>query len=311
MKLVQQQTRRFDTLAQTRTAHAQRRIWLAPLLAFAEAKRWTLFSEYAEQASLASSTRATYWAVLHSAAADLKKPMTPAIKAIQKRLDEAAAERLPWTLAENQFVSLEGMTKLLPLAAENPLVLAVVLSWTIGHRIGDVLKLRTENVAVDVPFPNLRGKVSRLTFVEGKTIHKIGKYSVFLSDSVPFNDAWKSHVARHASRPYLFLESEALLNKDDLAKATEAAERKLLAEVERHIGRIDLRAIRRGGLSQMSSAGSSDEEVITFSKHASPGMLQAYLRAGQFNGAVASTQAAITANQFQQLERPWNWRGQL
>lgn len=287
-------TERFSATARLRQVHAARRLALAPLLAVPEAKR----QEIIMTQGWMPSTQATQWAILCALARDLGRPMSPLARAIQKRLDALASQRPAWTTDAKDFASPEWIHALLPSAAD-PYVLAALLTWTLGARIGDILRLRSENVGLYQRFPGT--VVHSFTVVEGKTVPHIGPYTVFLTTSTPFNEELVTHTRTTAmARPYLFLRAPTLLTRDALEKAVAEAERELKAK----IGNVDLRSLRRGGLSHLSASGFPDEAVRTLSNHTSDAQLQLYLRAGRFNGARAQQQEEMTRAQFENPTPP-------
>lgn len=293
IEALKRKTEQFALTAHLRHHHASRRLSLAPLLAVPEAKRQEIITTQGWMAS----TQATQWAILCSLARDLGKPVSPLARAIQKRLDAVAAQRPPWTTDTKNFATPEWIRSLLP-SASDPYVLAALLAWTLGARVGDILKIRSESAALYQTFPQT--VVHSFTIVEGKTVPHTGPYTVFLSTATPFNEELVDHVRAMATRPYLFLTAARLLEKDALEKAVEEAERKM----HERIGGVDLRSLRRGGLSHLSAAGFSDEAVRTFSTHTSDAQLQLYLRAGRFNGARAREQEAMTRAQFDNQPPP-------
>ncbi len=259
-----------------------------------EEARPTRFEELAKAMGWGPATQATYWAAAHSLALDLGMPQPRIIAATQKRLDKAKQEAPRWSPGPSTFADLTWANRVLQLDPDTKTsLLPLLLAFGTGHRIGDILKLETRNVALDVVFPCLE-PVHRITVTRGKTVPSTGPYSIFIATSSPFNDTFVLLV-RNCLAPFLFLPEELPLTVEDdaLERATEKEEASLHHVLKKHGLDLDLRGIRRGGtgfLSSMAALGFSNEKVLTFSRHKSAPQLTNYLSSGAYDGGLATLQ---------------------
>jgi hypothetical protein len=119
-----------------------------------------------------------------------------------------------------------------------------------------------------------------MTLVTGKMIPIIGPYSIFMSQETPFDDVF-THFVSNRMEPYLFLPLKDLtMDENVLEKATTIAETRLHKTLAQWDLDIDMRAVRRGGLSLMASNGFTNEQVQTISRHHSVAQLSGYLNHG-------------------------------
>lgn len=183
-----------------------------------------------------------------------------------------------------QVMRPEDLQRLLaaPVAAAPLLV-----TFITGHRIGDVLQFEVDNVrTVRFSGPKLLETLVIMVTAH-KTVKTTGPYALHLPMT-----SWTArlimtccHQQRAAKKPFLFM---------DFAPATASPEqrRSWVTTTEtslknRFLPTHDLRALRRGGLTSMSLAGFTEEQILFASRHTDTQGLQTYLGHG-----IMSLQAA-------------------
>lgn len=280
----------FERLTTIHSQERQRRLLL--LLALPEKQRIQTFNIIAERLNWKSSTRDTYFASLVKAAQIIDEPTTKISAANQKILARKARSTETWT-TENfcQFTTPETIRQIEQLEME--IFFPVIVTFWLGQRIGDVLRWQTRNI-VPRHFPSQMPTIS-ITVVESKTTDSTGPYSLH----VPANGKIGRIISQsknNSTGPYLFLTPKATLEKKDLDQVLVEKERLIHAALKKAGLDMDFRALRRGGLAQMSAAGWAKEQIRTFSRHKSNEMLDIYLARGSLDGGMAILHTKMLAS---------------
>ena len=247
-------------------------------------KRPEAFDEECFNHVLAPSTATTYWTAWLSVQGALGLPQGPHDAACTKRLKARATTfrvKFPRPLLREQMKSIVARS----LDSEYASTALILVAWTLGQRISDMLQVATANVSVASD-----GHVHVL-FSQGKTIGKvIQPYHLFLeAGSEPATLLLKVQENARRNR-WLFLVTPS--NADADVEPVKDQIRMILA-LEAQT--LQLRSIRRGGLQAMASKpGVSLEEVLKFSKHQCVATLYTYLDYGAAATNERSRLLAIT-----------------
>jgi hypothetical protein len=186
---------------------------------------------------------------------------------------------------------------------------ALIVSWMTGQRLGDVLKWRTLNLQ----------RVRTVTIdtyaqlvVEGKTVSTNGPFTIHfpLTSTTTKLLVAAASLAHRENRPYIFLDAPTLLVGKELDKAVTKEEQRLksllLSATRVSLPATlscDLRGLRRGGISTMSAAGHSQQDILLVSRHSDTGVLNIYEAAGLLDSATARIQQRlILSNEAAALE---------
>ena len=226
------------------------------------------FTNMATTKQWAKSTQASYWIALMSARSQHGIQSSHADKTVTRWLTAQAKSATPvYRIPSMQ----QHHAKEIWDTYRND-ALPILISFLLGQRLGDVLKLHGENVQ------KRSGGGVTLTFRRGKVVPKIGPFVIFMA---------KSPVS-HA----LIVLCSKIKPESELFKCGPQYS-KILREYK-----LEMRSPRRGGLQLMASQGASLEQLLSFSMHASVSMLRKYLNHGADVEALASTQLAITGTMF-------------
>lgn len=184
------------------------------------------------------------------------------------------------------------------LRIRHPLHLCILLAFTFGQRISDMLQLAT----ADIDKVHLQGQgFLVITVRRSKTIKATGPYTLHVRQDSELGPPLKRlyRRCRRQHLPFLFTQSVPLLGlggllqipsreRTRLRKATNA----VLKEID---PRLESRSIRRGGLQRIASLGVNLEDLRThFSKHTSTASLGAYLDFCKWSNTQASLHSLIT-----------------
>lgn len=175
----------------------------------------------------------------------------------------------------------------------------LILAWLLGHRIGDILLLRTSNVFY-VRTANSTQTMAIL-FVEGKAVGSTGPYCVHLPVSLSSDLSAMRIIqqafleARKARRPYLFLNAQHILVKEQILPWVTAQETYLKQQLQQNLAMtIDLRSLRRGGVTNAAQATGADHSSLrTLTRHPSDETLRIYLGAGLLDTTTAKIQSSL------------------
>ena len=170
-------------------------------------------------------------------------------------------------------MELHHLTRLLA-EDDSDLATMIGLSFFLGQRLGDICQLHADDFVQELT----KGILTRLlvTFRRGKVIGRIGPYTISLPRT-------------HTTEPVLN-RTMALLSKRRgtfvLSTSNTAAERERLADnanrkLKNTSSQLEVRSVRRGGLTRMATAGVPVSTLLLFSRHASLQMLYRYLDSGR------------------------------
>lgn len=172
--------------------------------------------------------------------------------------------------------------------------IALWVSFTLGQRVGDTLRWRVSKVRLQ-RFPYLLGEVISITVVEGKTVEKTGAYTLHIPSET--HTGQLIHLlhkeAQQTQSRYLFFHSEVILQKVESQAVLVGLEKKMHADLTAANNDIDLRAVRRGGLTQMALNGYPLTSIMLFSQHRSVDILKRYLADDLFNGSNAQQMSEV------------------
>lgn len=165
--------------------------------------------------------------------------------------------------AQAKCAAYEDIRKALAMEMSLPVRVALIISWIVCGRIGDVLQLMCSDLNV-----NLRGTAGpelTLTFRRGKTIQVRGAFTVHTSIPVE----WARTILRwkEQRRTWLF--------------PRELGTSAILLALRRVDSKLECRSIRRGAIQTMAAAGVSEETMMYFSGHTSVKTLRRYLNWGK------------------------------
>jgi hypothetical protein len=255
----------------------------------ATTKRAQMFKVVAEELDWGPRTQGTYWGAMCTLVRIAGLPWTAEDRAWGSQVEALVAMAPTWDLtSETEFLTTEMICSLTT-AAKAELytmrdpeaeITSAFVAMMLGQRLGDVLKLQTANI-VGVGNEKLTVK-----FVDTKTSRKKGAYTLALpvrSDTAQLLLKARSS-ARLQQQQFIFATTENEIHKKLL----------LILGV-----RIDLRALRRIGLSRLASSGCPLTTLLQISRHSSIQMLERYLNSGMFHGEQHQ-------NQMNALTTAWN-----
>jgi len=218
------------------------------------------FLEWAK--GLAPTSRESYFTILRSINQIIYGVDIPAAAKIVRAMRKESAQWLPKRLACVWSEVMEW-TKLLDESG----AVAILVTFTLGQRISDILQLQREDVEV-------REDMILITLRRGKMIPVIGAFTI----GMPRNctAAVKLEKILEERKTWLFLEKEMQMEKSDLQKMVAKKRNEIAKTINR-----DVRCLRRGGLQRMARAGVPTETLLYFSRHGNEAMLRRYLNEGK------------------------------
>ena len=195
----------------------------------------------------------------------------------RKHLRHLNAEAMKYKRKSPNPLTAKHLRKILSMYREYPTEVTVLaLSFILGQRVPDVVKLRKEWVRV-------KRYAVAVTFVEGKVIPQIGPYTLFL----PRNSIGACILLHQVEK--LKEATGYIFKKPDLSRNM----KKIMKTVDPHL--TDIRGVRRGGLMHMATTGTATQVILSFSKHSSERMLKTYLEEGSLLVCEAKAQTARVA----------------
>jgi integrase len=257
-----------------------RMLWLADI---PPDDRFAAFEKECFLRQLAPTTAATYWVAWLSCQASARVPPSIGDKGTL-RLLEARAMAFPVVFpAPMSAAHLRQLCTLF--RAEFPrTVAAVALAWLAGQRISDVLQLGTHD------FSTHEDKFLVVVVRRGKVMSMIPPYPLALPLA-----AWPATTlvhevasARRLGRPFLFSQDNSLQER---AAESRSISTMMLAVDED----LELRSIRRGGLTAMAQLGLPYEDILLFSQHRDTSMLRRYLSWGVASTRTLNALGAVTS----------------
>lgn len=224
-----------------------------------ETRRDTLNWSYA--------TASQYWSALIKCSETSGIPIDPQMRTQQKVFNFLKAEedpKRPTIAATKQQVETAAL-KISVVSA-----LAMKMTFALGQRIGDTLKLRAQDVTL-VEDRSSGLELVALQYRRGKTTRRRGPYNVHL-DSRSLLGQDILNLANKRAPGQLFCEL--------------AQQVKMLSEIRTSLQEVStelsLLSIRRGGLQEMAQEGMSESVLLHHSRHTTREMLMRYLEWGKF-----------------------------
>lgn len=215
------------------------------------------------------STASAYWSQMVKLAEDVGVPVDHSMRVKGRVLNSLARENLPGRPTTPLLVQqLHSVLPLLPL----DLRLAVAVSFLLGQRMGDTLKL--ERGCLDTVTDISSGTTFLcLQYRRGKTTRRKQPFTLHLPRQYGIaQELLDLQQSGHPGTP-LFLDSE----KGDPERALNTI-RTALHTVD---GGLSVLSIRRGGLQHMAQLGASTETLLHHSRHSKQELLERYLSYGK------------------------------
>jgi integrase len=257
-------------------------LWrLTPILA-GKPSRWEFFTEVAQALEWSPTTQSSYWGAVMTLL-KLLEMLHPADRSLMKKLEERAAQAATWsTDSPSQMLTQDRVDEIAAVAMKCDVRAperAAYLALMLGQRVGDVLTLRPSETYL------CAGRVA-ITFIEGKTVARTGAFTLTVPSGT---DA--ATILRQAA------EAAMLDPRDRLFLPTSRAEAE--QKIHRTFPALDLRALRRTGLSRLALSGCKVEILLQISRHTSIRMLEVYLRRGLLHGMLANEMASAFATAWE------------
>lgn len=226
-------------------------------------------------------TARTYWSHLMKLKAYMGQDASPVDKDYTRTLQTAAAQAPIWDLEDAaEFLSQRKVEVLMTITRFLPprhIFHAGALTFCTGQRLSDVLLLEADQVWLVTGPQGIR---TSIRFTKGKTVGVRGPYTISIPPSTELESMTKAAAQK------------ALQSRADTLFATNA-------ELLTRALDIDVRALRRTGLSRIAMSGTPLDVLLTLSRHASTRMLEVYLASGLFDQNTATAQIQAIANAMQ------------
>lgn len=239
-------------------------------------RRHELFQQMAEEMDWAPRTQLTYWNVVRTGMKILDLSSNAADAYLARQLSAKAITAPSWDIDDPKCFLQPQHIHALTLVVETfapiqPLVAAFV-ALMLGQRCGDVLKLHSNQIL------QVQDWIA-VCFLEGKVTATKGPFTIFLpKDSLPATMLRQAAILR-ASKTYIFLETSTQV---------QAKECIIHQDLSQILGfSVDLRALRRTGLSRLAASGCPLQTVLAISRHSSIRTLELYLHRGCMHGDLA------------------------
>lgn len=225
-----------------------------PLLVLSAADVETEFFLLRDKMDWAYTTAQTYWCAL-MAAASVFGQAAASWKTVARMLTFLAKEEDPrrptMPLTYSQFTEL-----VLALGPHNQAVVVAEISFMLGQRVGDVVRLRSNRVSW------MPGReFLALQFIEGKTTRRRDPYSLHLPASETATRVFNLAQNRNG---FLFNDVDGILQT-------------LRLNLKKLDPQLSVLSLRRGGLQKMAQDGISLSTILHHSRHATEGMPMRYL----------------------------------
>lgn len=256
---------------------------LLPILAIQTAELPKCWEALTAARDWARSTSVAHISTLIALTKKLMLPIQQRIvlEGIRKSL---LATRAPaWTPANNSAIITPHRAKTLEAIPQ--------FTWLTGQRLGDILRIRRENVYW---VPTLQSLA--LVLVRGKSVGRTGPYTLHLPVPSRAAEIVLDFYRRHMTSLYLFMDYSAS------AYPAEKDEDHLMLHYEQMIKCSlpeDIRALRRGGLTAATVLGQLEPtQTCLLSRHPDVNTLRIYLGAGLLDAAAAKVHhRAISMNE--------------
>ena len=174
-----------------------------------------------------------------------------ALKGAQKMAREAIPH-VPKALSYRQMRRIIQMEPSLPIRA------ACVIAWSTAARVGDVLKLQTQDIKIE------RDQLM-ITWRRGKTIAKVQPYTVITKPP----PEWLALISRWTATRHTWLFPSSITTRN------------ICTALRRVDPQYECRSIRRGALQTLAASGVTTKVMLLISGHTSERTLLRYLNWGQ------------------------------
>ena len=225
------------------------------------------FEERRDQLGWSETTAAQYWAALRGAANTVQVALAPEAKVKSRLLGYLAKEsetRRPTTPASAADI------KAAALRLPQNLAVAMLVAYTLGQRIGDVIQLECNRVS-EIVDRHTSTTLVAIQFRRGKTVRRRDPFTLHLQANTDLAQEVRSLAEQVTVQQYLF-GADRLKSLQIIKNA--------LKDVNPLLG---LLSVRRGGLQEMAQKGASLATLLHHSRHTTIQMLDRYLGWGTFN----------------------------
>ena len=265
------------------TDHVNRVLRLLPIVVKDRVKTFKMVSE---QLDWGARTQCTYWGTILSALKLCGLQKTVEDEAMTTILKKEAIMAPTWDLEDDfQLMTNMQITQLDVLAtaaSPNSMWRAAWVTLALGQRLGDVLKFSATNV-------NVINDAVTITVTEGKTVPTKGAFTLRASRGSNVGRYILEAAEKCAENRKTSL-GETRLFQPDTPQGNKTMWIKTMESQIAATLKIDIRALRRTGLTRLAMTGCSQEVLLTFSRHSTTRMLETYLCKGVFNQAAGTAQ---------------------
>ena len=285
------------------TEHVNRMVRLLPIVVKG---RIPTFKMMSDQLDWGPRTQSTYWGTILSALKLCGQPSTMEDAAFTTTLAQEAMMAPSWDLEDDfQLMSnaqIQQLCELSTTAKPNSKWRAAWVTYALGQRMGDVLKTTAQNVTfID--------DTVALTIIEGKTVPTKGPFTLRMS-SDSRTGRYVREAALQCAQDRIAKHGEMrLFQPDNPNRDGKLWIKEMEAEVAKGLA-IDIRALRRTGLTKIAMTGCPLEVTLSFSRHSTTRMLETYLCKGIFNQATAAAQVSAVAQAegatMPNISLPWH-----
>jgi hypothetical protein len=251
-----------------RQALQRRFLWL---LAYDDETRDDQFLAQVEAEDWSYGTASTYWSAVMKAMETVGMSIPPSHRLRAKLLGYMAKEEDP--RRETQPMQLEQQQRIVAWLQDkhyNETCIALELAFTLGQRIGDVLKLQP-GCATELHTPDM-GVLLCVLFRRGKTTRRRQPFTLHIQRDTPLAAAFlQLQQLRRSQAPQVI---PLMFDVD-----------RVVRELKEALSNCDpslcLLSIRKGGLQLMAISGATTSTLLHHSRHSSKEMLERYLGWGR------------------------------
>ena len=245
------------TILHTSKEYQEQQRRLMAFIAVHRFHRFRVFLTIGDKREWRWSTRETYYTAILSAMTLLQEVIEPIDYKNLTYLKTKAFQELPMSPPPVEYHHLTSL-----LLKFDVYTLAAVASFTLGQRLSDTIKWRTDRISM---LQTSHGTCTAITVVEGKVVPKIGPFTIFVHGQLGHILLQLAMARRQRADIYLFPQD-----------TSHVVHMRLVALDDR----LDVRSLRRGGLQAMAKQGASAQQLLMFSRHSSIAMLYRYLGHG-------------------------------
>lgn len=240
-----------------------------PLLALAAEDRQDEFENMRNSAGWTAATTSSYWTAVIAAAkvvgveVNYTMKKTATIYAFMAKEENPARPTIPASEEE-----IRQACQHLCSNKHDRLAVALELSFILGQRIGDTLRLQKQKIGLRTDAHSQTTFVT-IQFVEGKTTRRRDPFTLHIPTSEGLANKLHALAQTPGNNKYLFGE-DTIMNAMHIRTAM----------MTTRVG-LTLLSIRRGGLVRMAQKGATLHTLLHHSRHASEQMLMRYLGWGE------------------------------